>query len=267
MDWLKSIISWLLGLPERFMRFWFPYLFYFDEDNPEPMERESWSERRQRKKREKEKAKALAKSKSKDDADSKTEVKPSEQTPAKEPESTDKPVDVFEFEEDELGVKFMDVSQPFDDEDALDTMRKSASNLAYFYHDQDYHQIAVKFKPGSRKVHYQKRDDVARKQLKPLLFPNANQPFDRTHVIPIGYHGSENDNRLLVGFNSKLNRKDLRDFEIKVSKLNDKMTILWFVSIDRQPDDSAIWYATIWDEKGNVLMEDQFHDKDKFVWK
>lgn len=94
-----------------------------------------------------------------------------------------------------------------------------------------------------------------------------NFPFDRTHVIPIGYHGSENDNRLLVGFNSKLNRKDLRDFEIKVSKLNDEMTILWFVSIDRQPDDSAIWYATIWDEKGNILMEDQFHDKDKFVWK
>lgn len=267
MNWLKALLSWVMGLPERFMRFWFPYLFYFDDDNPEPMERESWSERRRRKKRERQKEKAKKSSQS--DKKSKDEPlqKPKDTSLADEPDKSEKPIDVFEFGKDELGVKIMDVSEPFDEDDAFETISKSASNLAYFYHDDNYHQIAVKFKKGSRKAHYQKRDDVARKQLKPLLYPNANQPFDRTHIIPIGYHGSENDNRLLVGFNSKLNRKDLRDFEIEVSKFNDKMTVLWFVSIDKQPDTSAIWYATVWDEKGKILLEDSFHDRDPFTWK
>lgn len=268
MDWLKALLSWVLGIPERFMRFWFPYLFYFDDDNPEPMERESWSERRRRKKRERQREKAKKSGKKKNQSlKNKSSQTPDDTSLADKPDKSETPIDVFEFGKDELGVKMMDVSEPFDEADAFDTMSKSASNLAYFYHDDNYHQIAVKFKKGSRKTHYQKRDDVARKQLKPLLFPNSNQPFDRTHIIPIAYHGSENDNRLLVGFNSKINRQDLRDFEIEVSHFNDKQTILWFVSIDKQPDTSAIWYATVWDTKGNILIEDSFHDKDPFTWK
>jgi len=257
MDFLKALLSWIIGIPERFMRFWFPYLFYFDEDNPEPRERESWSEKRRRRKREKKQEKIKAQSKD----------KASVPKAKKPPQSQSIDDDVFEFSKDELGVKVMDVNEPFDDDEAFDTISKSASNLAYFYHDENYHQIAVKFKKGSRKKHYQERDDIARKQLKPLLYPKSNQPFDRTHIIPIAYHGSENDNRLLVGFNSKLNRQDLRDFEIKVSHFNDKQTILWFVSIDKQPDTSAIWYAIVWDEKGKILIEDEFHDKDPFTWK
>jgi len=261
MNILMAILKWIVEIPEKIMRFWFPYLFYFDPENPEPRERETWFERRQRIRREKKREKAnQTPSKG-----SKSKSKVAEKAP--QTPNTSKPSDVLEFREDELGVKIIDASEPFDDDDAFDTMLKSASNVAYFYHDENYHQIAVKFQPGSRKVHYQKRDDIARKQLKPLLFPNANQPFDRTHVIPIAYHGSENDNRLLVGFNSKLNREDLRDFESKVGQFNDKQTILWFVSIDKQDDGSAIWYANVWDERGDVLISDSFHDKDKFVWK
>lgn len=262
MKWLKALLLWILGIPERFMRFWFPYLFYFDDENPEPMERESWSEKRRRKKRERQKEKAKIKSKSDDKSQD-----PKDTELASKSDDTSNPKDVFEFSKDELGVKIMNVTEPFDEKDAFETISRSASNLAYYYHSEEYHQIAVKFKKGSRKSHYQKRDDVARRQLKPLLYPNSNQPFDRTHILPIAYHGSENDNRLVVGFNSKLNRKNLYDFEVEAGNYNDKQTILWFVSIDKQPDTSAIWYATVWDEKGKILLEDSFHDRDPFTWK
>ena len=104
MDFLKALLSWIIGIPERFMRFWFPYLFYFDEDNPEPRERESWSEKRRRRKREKKQEKIKAQSKDKGSVP-KAKKKPQRQ-------SIDD--DVFEFSKDELGVKVMDVNEPFD---------------------------------------------------------------------------------------------------------------------------------------------------------
>ncbi|MGJ0146877.1 hypothetical protein ACR56S_04345 [Staphylococcus hominis] len=251
MEWLKAVLLWIVGIPERIMRFWFPYLFYFDDENPEPRRRLTHKEKREKRKREKQQKKNK---KSKDN---------NEQTLADV--DAEKPEDVLEFKEDELGVKIVEVSEPFDKKEAFDTMKKSTSNLAYSYHDGDYHQIAVKFKPHSMKVHYKTRDNAARKELEPKLYPKDVQ-FDRTHVIPIGYHGSENDSRLLVGFDSKINRLDLKSFEDRVAYFNRKQTILWFVSIDRQDDNTAIWNAIVWDEKGSVLIETSLHDRHKFAW-
>lgn len=85
-------------------------------------------------------------------------------------------------------------------------------------------------------------------------------------MIPIGFHGSENDERLLVGFHGKINKGKLKTLEEYVTNVNSNEPILWFVDIRRQPDQTAIWNATIWDEEHNLIADESFHDKSKFVW-
>lgn len=55
-----------------------------------------------------------------------------------------------------------------------------------------------------------------------MLYPEGKEAFDRTHIVPIGFHGTESDNRLLVGWNSNQNRVQINKFEKKVRKFNDR---------------------------------------------
>src|SRR5699024_12125259 len=72
--------------------------------------------------------------------------------------------------------------------------------------------------PGSGYT-FRERDVAARGLLKPLIYPrDQGKPFDRTHLLPIGYHGSENDERLLVGWDSDANRGPFRSEERRVGK-------------------------------------------------
>ena len=66
--------------------------------------------------------------------------------------------------------------------------------------------------------------------------------------------------RLLVGFNSELNRQDLNDFETYIKEVNNETTVLWFVDIEKQVDDSALWKAYVWDMEGRAIAIDTFHD-------
>ncbi|HFN1911269.1 TPA: hypothetical protein ACHBEL_000809 [Enterococcus faecium] len=164
-----------------------------------------------------------------------------------------------------LGVKVLEVNQPFELDNARDRLLRAEVDVAYFYHDKSKHQIAIKFNPKSA-WRYQARDDLKRRKLKPMLYPEGKEAFDRTHIVPIGFHGTESDNRLLVGWNSSQNRVQINKFEKKVRKFNDRKIILWFANIQKQPDGTAKWEAVIFDEDGKKVMSEVWHDKAKFVW-
>lgn len=281
-----------MSIFERIGRFLFPYRYAFDDENPEPR---NYAELIERKHAEKQKKlnemkkkgvepftfkgwfeKLIGKHKDVPGTTDRTEDKPPEppddvSTVEKEAErhasAVDKDDNLEAVERGELGIDIVEISAPMDTESACQRMKDSGSHIAYYYHDKDFHQLAVRFEPDSGWRYYpDERDHAARKKLKPLLFPRSIGPFDRTHVIPVGFHGSENDNRLLVGFNSDINRNALQAFENKVKKYNTKNTVMWFVDIQRQPDGSAKWHAHVWDDKQQEVISQTFHDKDKFIW-
>lgn len=164
-----------------------------------------------------------------------------------------------------IGVRIIDVGSQFYQESALEKLLNVKEDVAFFYHDKNRHQLIIRFKPNSA-YRYQARSDSKRRGLKPMLRPIKKSGWDRTHLVPIGFHGTESDNRLLVGWDSVQNRVDINRFERKVRKLNDTQTILWFADIRKEKDGSATWDAYIFNEMGKKLLEDTWHDKSKFTW-
>lgn len=151
------------------------------------------------------------------------------------------------------------------EKDALNRLNISQSEIAYYCHEDNHHQIAVKFNKGSA-WKYHARNESKRKQLKPIIEHRKKGKGDKTHLIPVGFHGSENDERLLVRFDSKINKGALKKAEEYISNINMKEPILWFVDIEKQDDETAIWYMTVWDDKHNILIQQSFHDYNKFIW-
>lgn len=90
---------------------------------------------------------------------------------------------------------------------------------------------------------YKARSSAERKKLKPFLYPNQGKAYDRTHLIPIGYHGSESDQWLLVGWDSDQNRNDLKEFEKAVKKLD--FPIFWYTEV-RKESYGASWHYRIY---------------------
>lgn len=127
---------------------------------------------------------------------------------------------------------------------ASQMIKKPDGNKIFCYHDAKVMQVFAHFERGQGFDH-QKRDDAARKQLEPLIYPKGVQ-YDRTHLIPIGYHGSENDKRLLVGWDSSQNRNEMADFEKRAKALNKKVPIWWLTSISRIPG-GLRWQYRIYD--------------------
>ncbi|WP_218047440.1 hypothetical protein [Staphylococcus pasteuri] len=164
-----------------------------------------------------------------------------------------------------LGIKVISINEQMDDINALNRLLKSQSHTAYYSHNQQHHQLAVKFEKGSA-WRYHERNPKKIKQLIPVVKYRYKGESDRTHVIPIGYHGSENDERLLIDFSRKINRGGLKKAEDYIARINETEAILWFVDIVRQNDDSVKWRLIVWDNQQNIVIERQFHDHSKFTW-
>ena len=64
--------------------------------------------------------------------------------------------------------------------------KPTSGNIIYFYHDDKILQVFARFEQGQGFAH-QERDNAARKELDPLIYPTDRQ-YDRAHLIPIGYH-------------------------------------------------------------------------------
>ncbi|MDK7284282.1 hypothetical protein [Staphylococcus pettenkoferi] len=259
---LRRIIYYTLYPIEMFLRFWFPYAFRDDPENPEPQTKEERKKRR--------KAKREARRKSTISTTNKQEVKSSDQqeqhtnngllAKAKQLQEKGQP------KKKKLGLEMVDLSSELDNEKALTMLQASQPRMTFYWHDESQHQIAVKFDKNGIKDEYKTRSNKERRQLEPLIRPYQRTNVDRTHVIPIGYHGSENDQRLLIGFDSHINQVKLKHFEDYASHINKKQSILWFVDIQKQDNGSVKWYASVWDEQGNVIKKKTFHDKRKFKW-
>lgn len=137
-------------------------------------------------------------------------------------------------------------------------------NSMWCYHDESVHQIFGHFAPKSGYTH-KVRDGVARKKLKPLIYPIDVGVFDRTHLIPIGFHGSESDNRLLVGWDSATNQGPFNSFE-KRQKSRD-IPIYWWTQIERTPT-GALWSYKIYNAQTDELIDSLEHEmRATFIWK
>lgn len=274
MNMLRKLIYYMFYPIELFLRFWFPYAFKDDPYNPEPQTKEDRKRRRQDKKENRSnKASPTTvrrdnfkeRKKVKDDIKNK-ESKNDKRTDAEILANVQKLKKVNTKKPKELGLQMVDLSKDLSDDSALEMLQSSEPRLAFYWHDDVSHQVAVRFDKGGIKDEYKTRSNGERRKLEPLIRPYQKGNVDRTHVIPIGYHGSEKDKRLLIGFDSHINQVKLKNFEEYASKVNKQKTILWFVDIQRQDNDSVKWHATVWGEKGEIIIKKTFHDKRKFKW-
>lgn len=150
-----------------------------------------------------------------------------------------------------LKVNTFNYPRPLDDVANLEI--KPELGTIFAYHDKSKHQVLGHFAPRAGfKYGKDTRNNNKRKQLYPIVFPKYGEkvPFDRTHLIPFGYHNSENDMRLLIGWDSWQNRNPLNEWE-KRAKLHEQ-NIYWLASIERTKD-GAEWHYQIFDEDFNPI--------------
>lgn len=118
--------------------------------------------------------------------------------------------------------------------------KKPSLNTIWYYHSASRHQVYAHLAQGSGYTHKSgERSNLDRSMLKPVLYP-IGQKYDRTHLIPFGYHGSESDPRLVIGWNAFQNRNEMSDFEQKQKKL--KQDIYWLTDVRRTKYGAALRY-------------------------
>lgn len=128
------------------------------------------------------------------------------------------------------------------------------------------------------------RPNEKRNGLKPDIYPtywfeNRNQKdmpsnsglpknlwVDRTHLLPVGLHGQEDDHRLLVMWSSSQNRKEMRNFEQKVKKL--KHPVYWMTMIRRE-EFGVSWHYRVFDTddlETPIMKLDLNWEVEKLIW-
>lgn len=138
--------------------------------------------------------------------------------------------------------------------DVLKTDKRPQANKIWWYHDSETHQILAHLLPnGRKKFGPEHRSDEERKALKPAIRPvNLKRPYDRTHLIPFGYVGTENDPRLVIGWNPVHNKQDLHDFEMRSSKLDEP--IYWFCQV-KKTDYGAVFVYIIYSVNDGRMID------------
>jgi len=146
-------------------------------------------------------------------------------------------------EADLVQIKVLKAKKPLD---AMWAAGKAPSVGAYWcYHDLTKHQVCA-FLPKGTAFSYKGRDDERRSKLKPLLYPRQDKAYDRTHLVPFGYHGSENHQALVVGWDSNQNRNELREFEMNMNRRNQKSDLYLMTLLERKKG-YATWEYLVFD--------------------
>ena len=151
----------------------------------------------------------------------------------------------------DLKVNTYNYPRPLHELNRLDI--KPELGTIFAYHDKNRHQVLGHFAPKSGyKYGKDTRSNSKRKSLFPLVFPKyvEDKPFDRTHLIPFGYHNSESDKRLLIGWDSWQNRNPLNEWELNAK--NHDQNIYWLADIEKT-ENGADWHYRIFDENYNVI--------------
>lgn len=167
----------------------------------------------------------------------------------KKPQSTEYGSDeVFEKSSSVNVLHMIKVKKPLDKVYLL--KYKPKKDELWYFHDKTRHQVFARFEPESG-MRYKDRNSGKRRKLTALIYPKNVGEFDRTHVVPFGYHGSENDPRLVIGWDSNQNRVALNKFEQQIKAIN--QPIYWFTDI-RRTSYGAVWrYAIFSVENGQLI--------------
>lgn len=159
-------------------------------------------------------------------------------------------------------LRVLDYRNPLDN--AINFKNKPGPNRVWCYHDSKRHHLFAHLLPQSGEQ-FRERDNQKRRKLEPMLYPTDVGVYDRTHVLPIGYHGSERDRRLLVGWDSVANRGIFETFERK-HKQSSK-PVYWLTAIERTPD-GATWLYRVYDVETLEVIDELHHKMTAhFAWK
>jgi len=189
MNMLRKLIYYMFYPIELFLRFWFPYAFKDDPYNPEPQTK---AERKQRKqdKKESRSNKASPTTERRDNFNerkkAKADLKHQDKTNG---ERTDAEIlaNVQKLKKvnnkpKELGLQMVDLSKGLTDDSALEMLQSSEPRLAFYWHDDISHQVAVRFDKGGIKDEYKTRDNGERRKLEPLIRPYQKENWDRKNI-------------------------------------------------------------------------------------
>lgn len=134
----------------------------------------------------------------------------------------------------------------------------------WYYHSPTKHMLFSHLMPGSG-YQFKERNNKARGRLRPLIYPQSGKSFDRTHLIPFGYHGSEADARLLIGWDSQQNRGPMNDFEQRQKR--HAFPIFWLCDVEKIQGGAKLTYMT-WDARNMRLLDSaEFYMNCPFAWK
>lgn len=134
------------------------------------------------------------------------------------------------------------------------------------YHNSHLHQIWCHLAPGtgSRYTTDQRSNEERRLTnlcIRPVL--KVKGSIHRTHMLPFGYHGLENDERLVIGWSGEANIGPFNEFEQKIKKL--KEPIYWMCSVERMKY-GARWRYIIFNEQMKMIDSLEHIMKTEFVW-
>jgi len=125
-------------------------------------------------------------------------------------------------------------------DNAIKLKTKPKKNRIWVYHDKDRHQLFAHLDVRSG-FKCKTRNDELRRNMVPWIKPKVKKKYDRTHVLPIGYHGSDGDPRLIIGWDSEHNQNELKNFEFRNKKRDEP--IYWFTDI-RKDKYGATWSSS-----------------------
>lgn len=134
------------------------------------------------------------------------------------------------------------------------------------YHNSHLHQIWCHLAPGTgfRYTTDQRSNEERRLTnlcIRPVL--KVKGSIHRTHMLPFGYHGLENDERLVIGWSGEANIRPFNEFEQKIKKL--KEPIYWMCSVERMKY-GARWRYIIFNEQMKMIDSLEHIMKTEFVW-
>lgn len=134
------------------------------------------------------------------------------------------------------------------------------------YHNSHLHQIWCHLAPGTgfRYTSEQRSNEERRLTnlcIRPVL--KVKGAVHRTHMLPFGYHGLENDERLVIGWSGEANIGPFNEFEQKIKKL--KEPIYWMCSVERMKY-GARWRYIIFNEQMKMIDSLEHIMKTEFVW-
>ena len=134
------------------------------------------------------------------------------------------------------------------------------------YHNSHLHQIWCHLAPGTgfRYTSDQRTNEERRLTnlcIRPVL--KVKGSIHRTHMLPFGYHGLENDERLVIGWSGEANIGPFNEFEQKIKKL--KEPIYWMCSVERMKY-GARWRYIIFNEQMKMIDSLEHIMKTEFVW-